>query len=164
MLNFATNAGTAGRAVNVSISCSCASFQSFRLCDRETTETDGISSFQLSKFPEFRIDHYGGTNETAQTRPIGSKQDGHITGEIDRAHRVGIVMDIRWMQTSFTAVGSSPNRLRPDQSDACPIGVVVNFPFGRKKGVDVFAGKKVRSAMWSIKDSQLPAIGIIRNE
>ena len=48
------------------------------------------------------------------------------------------------------------NRLRPDQSDACPVGVIVNFPVGGKKGVDVFGGKKVGSAMRSSRELQAP--------
>ncbi len=130
--------------------------KSFRLSDRETAETEGISRLELSEFPEFRIDHDGGTDETAQAGSIWSKQNGHIPREIDRAHRVGIVMEIRRMKTCFTAVRSSPFRLRSDQSDPCPVGIIVNFPVGGKKGIDVFGSKKVGSAMGSIEDCQAP--------
>src|SRR5580693_4374949 len=95
-----------------------------------------ISCFELSKFPEFRVHHDRRTNESAQTGTVRSKQDRHIAGKIDGADSVGIVVDIGWMQTSFTAVRPSPIRLRPDQSDASPIGVVVHFPFSGKKCVD----------------------------
>src|ERR1700732_4196169 len=138
--------------------------QVFRLNDCQPAETYGISGLQLSKFPEFRVHYHRRTNESAEARAIRSKHDGHIAGEIDRAHRVGIVMDIRWMQASFAAVGSSPIRLRPDQSDARSIGVIVNFPFGGKKRVDIFGLKKVGSSMRPVQDSELPSAGVIRND
>ncbi len=63
---------------------------------------------KLANLPELGIDNDGGTNEAAEARTIGAENHRHVAREIDRADRVGVVVDVRWMQTRFAAILTRP--------------------------------------------------------
>jgi hypothetical protein len=100
-------------------------------------EGDAVARAELAKLPQLGIDHHHRADEAAEARTVGAEDDRHVAGEIDRADRIGVVVQIRRMKPRLAAVGTCPFRLRADQADAGAGGVVVDFPSGREEGLDV---------------------------
>src|SRR5260370_19670142 len=100
-------------------------------------EAHFIARFQLPDLPEIRLDDRHRTNEAAEARTVGAEDHGHVPGEIDRADRIRIVVNIRWMQPGFTAVLARPFRLRPDQAHAGAARVEIGLPLRREVPLDI---------------------------
>ena len=81
-----------------------------RLFQRDRAEDYLVAGLQLAKFPEFAARHDRGTDEPAKARTVGSQNDRHVAGEIDRADGVGVVVNVGGMQACLAAVGARPLR------------------------------------------------------
>ena len=98
------------------------------LCGRQALEAHPIAGPELPQFPELRARERCRTHESAQGGPIRAQDDRHVAGEIDGADGVGVVVDVRGMQTRLAAIAPRPLRLRSDQPHAGAARVVVNLP------------------------------------
>ena len=95
-------------------------------------------SFQRSS-----ADHRQRAHEAAEAGAVGAEDDRHVAGEVDRADRVGRVVDVRRVQAGLAAVGARPLGLRADQADAGAGRVVVHRPRGGGEGGDALGGEEV---------------------
>ena len=91
-------------------------------------EADLVAGAELADLPELGVDDGGRTDEAAETGAIGTEDDGHVAGEIDRADGVGVVVNVGGVQAGFAAVFARPFGLGSDQADAGAVGVVVDLP------------------------------------
>src|SRR6267378_2606598 len=87
-----------------------------------------------------------------------------VTSEIDRAHRVGVVVNIGGVKTSFAAIFASPPRLWTDQPHASAVRIVVHLPRRPEKHVKVFRSEKIRGPMRPVEDANLPLASVLRNQ
>ena len=117
-----------------------------------------IPSLELSQLPQVGFDNGDRAHETTQARAVGAENNGHVTGEIHCANRIRIVMDVRRVQTGFTAVSTDPLRLWPDQAHAGAAGVEMHFPLGREKRLHVALGEILRRAMGAVNHPDLTHI------
>src|SRR5215469_11158775 len=115
-----------------------------------------VARAQLAELPEFSGNDDSRTHKAAQARTIGSEDDGHVPGEIDGAHGIGVVVDIRGMQAGFAAILARTLRLRSDEANAGAVGVVMDFPGGGEEGVDAGLREEIGRAVGAIKDTDLP--------
>ena len=67
-------------------------------------------------------------------------------------------MQVGRMQSGLAAVAARPFRLGADESNSCPRGVVVNFPFRREEGVDVFIEEEIGRAVGAVEDGDFPVV------
>ncbi len=68
------------------------------------------------------------------------------------------------MQPCFAAIAARPFRLRADQAHTGAAGVVMDFPVSGKKLLDICVGKKIWCPVRAVQDTDLPVIGIGRNQ
>ncbi len=115
-----------------------------------------IAGLQLSQLPPLGLDHHRRTNESAQAWSIGAKQDRHISGEVDGADGICIVVNVRGMQSGLAAVLARPLRLGSNQPHTSAIGLVMHAPLGREDHLDVGGREKLRLAVWAVQYSDLP--------
>src|SRR5215467_11606836 len=80
---------------------------------RYLPKTYRIARPQLSEFPQLIFYNDNRAHKTTETGPIGPEQDRHISGKIHRADCIGIVVNVRGMQSGFAAVLARPLRPRP---------------------------------------------------
>ena len=100
-----------------------------------------------------------GTDEATERRAVGAEDDRHVAGEIDRADRIGVVVDIRRMQPGLAAVAPRPLRLRADQAHAGAVGIVVDLPRRRSQIIAMSACvKKVRRAVRAVEHPDRPVV------
>src|SRR6202051_109070 len=137
--------------------------QCLRLGERERTEPDEIAGFQLPHLPKFCFDGGRRTNEATEAGAVWTKNDRHVSGEVDGADRISVVVNVRRMKSGFAAVFARPARFRSNQAHACAVGVVMYLPGGREKYLDVFGGKKIGGTMGAVEDSDFPLAAIDRN-
>src|SRR5690348_7089484 len=64
-----------------------------RACFIYALELQTVTRRELPEFPEVRRDDDERTDEPAQGWAIGSENDGHVTREVDRPDRVGVVVN-----------------------------------------------------------------------
>src|SRR5260370_252993 len=127
-------------------------------------EAHFIARFQLPDLPEIRLDDRHRTNEAAEARTVGAEDHGHVPGEIDRADRIRIVVNIRWMQPGFTAVLARPFRLRPDQAHAGAARVEMDLPLGREELLDIARTEVLRRPVRAVDDAQRANGSDVREE
>src|SRR6185437_6289986 len=82
--------------------------------------------------------------------------DRHVTREVDRSDRIGIVVDVRRMQTCFASIAPRPLWLGTDEAHASAVGVVVNLPTRTQNDVDVCASEELRCTMRAVEDANAP--------
>ncbi len=97
-------------------------------------------------------------DESAQARPVRAEQDRGVAGEVQSAHAVGVVVNVRRVQAGFAAVGARPLRLGSFESHAGAIGVEVHGVVGADQGLDVGAGEELRCGVRTLGDRDLPAV------
>ncbi len=68
--------------------------QRLRLIQIHAAEAQGIAGAQLPQFPKVGLHHGDGADKTAEAGAVGAEQDGHVAGEVHRAHGIGIVVDV----------------------------------------------------------------------
>ena len=110
------------------MSRSCALRRAERVGVGDRAQPDAIAGAQLAELPAVGRGDRRRAHEAAQARAVGAEDDRHVAGEVDRADRVLVVVDVRRVQPGFAAVGSRPLRRGPDQAHAGAVGVVVHLP------------------------------------
>jgi hypothetical protein len=96
-------------------------------------EAQGIAGAQLPELPQISLDHGRRADEATQAGAVRPEDHRHVAGEVDRADRVGVVMDVGRVQPGLAAVGRAPIRVWADQTHAGAAGVVMHLPVGAKK-------------------------------
>ena len=91
-----------------------------RLVDHDD-EAHAVAGGQLPHHPEVGRDDHEGADETPERRPVGPEDDGHVAGEIDRADRVGVVVDVGGVQAGFTPVPARPGGFGAAEAHARPV-------------------------------------------
>ena len=104
--------------------------------------------------PEIRFDDRHRADKPAETRAIGSQNDRHIAGKIDRTDGVRVVMNIRGMKSRFAAAVTGPDRLWPYEAHAGSAGVKVHFPFCGKEGRNIVRREELRRAVGAVNHAQ----------
>ena len=84
----------------------------------------------MADLPKLVVADGGGAHEAFEARTVGAEDNGHVAGEIHRAERVGIVMDIGRVQPRFAAVLASPGSAW-GRSGGRPCGRNCNAPSTR---------------------------------
>ena len=126
----------------------------FGRADRD--EPDAVTGAQLAQFPPLPRHHGDGADEPAQARAVGTEQNGGVPGEIERADRVGVVVDVRRVQAGLAAVGTSPLRFRTFQSHTGTGGIEMHPVCGLEQGVDIAASEELRRPVRPLGDRELP--------
>ena len=139
------------RAVLLALAC-------IRLGERDAAETHRVARLELPHFPKLRLNNGRGAHEAAEAWPVRPENDGHVAGEIHRAHRVGVVVDVRRMQPRLAAVRARPLWFWADEPHTGRVRVVVNFPRGAEEHLDVIVGKKIRRAVRAIEHCNVPRV------
>ena len=119
---------------------------------------------QLTDLPQLgaRRSSPGTRSRRGSVRP--ARDDRHVAGEIDRADRIGVVVNVRRMQARFTAVAARPLRLRADQAHAGAARVVVHLPARAKNMSMSSAVKKSGAPCGPYMHGDRPRVRIARNE
>src|SRR5438105_8277061 len=91
-------------------------------------ESHRIVRPQLPQLPEFGMRYNNRTYKPTQAGPIRSEQNRHVTGEIQCADRICIVVNVGWVQSCLAAVFARPLWPWTNQPHTRSIGVVVDFP------------------------------------
>ena len=125
----------------------------------EGAETDFVPGLELAHLPELGLGDGGGADKAAAARAVGAEDDRHIAGEVDRADGVGVVVDVRRMQTGLAAVAPGPLRLRADEADAGAGGVIMDLVGGAEQDGDVIRGEEIGRPVRTVKNAQLPFAG-----
>jgi hypothetical protein len=63
------------------------------------------------------------------------------------------------MEARFAAIRARPFGLGSDQANAGRIGVVVDLPLRGEEGLDIIRREKIRGAVRTVEDADLPAMG-----
>ena len=126
-----------------------------------TPEAHQVAGAKLADFPQLVVADGGGAHETAEARTVGAEDDGHVAGEIHRAHRVRIVVDVGGVQPGFAAVLARPGRLGPDQADARPVGIVMHLPRRGEEYFDVFVREEIGRAVRAVDHADFPFVGVL---
>ncbi len=84
--------------------------ETFSLSESERHELHRVIRMKLTDLPELCIDDGCGTHEPAEARTIGAEDDGHVTGEVDRADGVRVVVNVRRVQARLTTIATRPLR------------------------------------------------------
>jgi hypothetical protein len=119
-------------------------------------EVHGVPRPQLPEFPAVRRDHRDGADEAAETGAVRAEQDRGVTGEVERSNGIGIVVNVRRVQTRLAAVGSRPLRSRALEPDPGAGRVEVHDVARAEEHVDVVAGEELRCAVRALRDGELP--------
>src|SRR5258706_12792491 len=91
-------------------------------------EAHFIARLKLSELPHFIAPQDGGTDKSTETRPVGSKDDRHVSGEIDRADGVGVVVNIRRMKARLSSIVALPFGLLANESNPRAGPCAIKFP------------------------------------
>ena len=122
-------------------------------------EPHGVTGLELPQLPPLGRHDGHRADEAAQARAVGSEEDRGVTGEVQRPHRIRVVVDVGRMQPRFPTVGARPPGLGADQADTGAVGVEVHLVRRRHQIVDVGGGEELRRRMRSDGDAQLPRVG-----
>ena len=79
-------------------------------------EPHGVARRHLAELPAVAADDGDRADEAAEARPVGAEQDRGVAREVKRANAVGVVVDVRRVQSGLAAVGAGPLRLRAGQA------------------------------------------------
>ena len=113
-----------------------------------------IPRFQLPHRVQIGLDDGDRADKPAQAWAIRAEDHRHIPGKVHRADSIGIVVDVRRMQSRFAAALAHPLRLRPDQAHPGAAGVEVHFPVGGEEGGHVSRGEILRRAVRAVDHPQ----------
>ena len=127
-------------------------------------EAHQVAGAKLADLPQLVVADGGGADEAAEARTVGAENDGHVAGEIHRADRVRVVVDVGRMQSRLAAVLARPCGLRPDQPHAGAVGIVVHLPRRGEEHLDVFGREEIGRAVRAVEHADLPLVGVLRRE
>ena len=133
-----------------------------RLGRGQAHELHGVARTELAELPAFRRHGHRRADETAAARTIGSEQDRHVAGEIDRADGIGVVVQIRRMQARLAAIAARPERLGADQAHAGAVAVVVHRVARGVNFTHACGSEKVWRRMRPFEHADLPIADIAR--
>src|ERR1700759_3051426 len=68
-----------------------------RLCVADDVEADAVTRGKLANLPQVGLDHHQRAYKSAERRSVRSQNNRHITGKIDAADRIGVVVNVRWV-------------------------------------------------------------------
>ena len=71
-------------------------------------EPHRVAGSELAELPSLGRGHDGRAHETAQAGAVGSEDDRHVPGEVDRADGVAGVVDVRRVEAGVAAVAGGP--------------------------------------------------------
>ncbi len=83
------------------------------LGERDEREPYRVARPQLTDLPELRRRDRQRADEAAEARTVGAEDDRHVAGEVERADRVAVVVDVRRVQTGFAAVARAQTGFGP---------------------------------------------------
>ena len=121
-----------------------------------------VAGAQLPELPSLLERHGGRADEAAQARPVGPEHDRHVPRVVDRADRVGRVVDVGGMQPGLASVGASPLRGRPEEPDPGAGRVEVDLPGGRVERLDGPRGEELGRGVGALDDLDLPLVRELR--
>ena len=136
-------------------------FQCLGFSEADRREANAVAGFELADFPQFGFGNGHRAHKPAEAGAILGQDNREIAGEIDGANGVFIIVHVGGMQAGFAAVGACPARLRADQTDAQPVGVVVHLPVRLEKFFDGLFGEKVRRAVGAVQHLDVPLLGVV---
>ncbi len=122
------------------------------LLDAHRSESDLVASLQLPQLPQVRFDDGHRADESAQAGSVRPQDYRHVAGEIHRADRIRVVVDVGRVQPRLAAIGTHPFGFGADQAHAGAAGVEMHFPVGREKPLDVRFSKVFRGGMRAVND------------
>jgi len=125
-------------------------------------EAHRVPGFELTNFPKLVVNDSGGAHEAAERGAVGAENHRHVACEVDGANGVGVVVDVRRVQSGFAAVFARPSGFGADQAHARAVGVVVDFPVSGEESVDVFGCEEVRRSVGTVHNSDLPLVRKMR--
>ncbi len=120
--------------------------------DAHRSESDPVASLQLPQLPQVRFDDGYRADESAQAGSVRPEDYRHVAGEIHRADRIRVVVNVGRVQPRLTAIGTHPFGFGADQAHAGAAGVEMHFPVGREKPFDVRFGEVFRGGMRAVND------------
>ena len=123
-------------------------------------EADQVAGAELADLPQLVVADGGGADEAAEARTVGAEDHRHVAGEIHRADRVRVVVDVGRMQPRFAAVLARPRGLRPDQAHAGAVGIVMHLPRRREEHLDVFGREEIGRAVRPVEHPDLPLVRV----
>ncbi len=121
-------------------------------------EPHRVARRELADLPEVGLDGHERAYEAAEGRPVRPQDDRHVAGEVDRAHGIGVVVDVGGVQPRLAPVPPRPLRLWPDQPHARAVGVVVHAPVGAQHHGDVLGREEVRRPVRSVEHANGPRL------
>ena len=119
-------------------------------------EAHGVARPKLAHLPQLAARDDRRADEPAEARPVRAEDDRRVAGEVERADRVGHVVDVGRVQPGLAAVLACPRRARPDEPDAGARRVVVHGVAAGVQLVDVGPGEELRCRVRSLGDPDLP--------
>ena len=120
-------------------------------------EADQIARLQLARSSTARAcTMVAGQTNPPRLGPSGPRITGMSPVKSIGADGVGIVVNVRRMQSGLAAILARPRRLGADQADAGAVGVVVNLPRRRKEHLDIGGGEEVRRAVRAVENADFP--------
>ena len=125
----------------------CACRPALRACARVSgTEAHGVAGRELAQLPQLGLHHHGRADEAAQAGAVGPEDHRHVAGEVDRADRIGVVVDVGRMQARLAAVACAPSAAWA-RSGARRCGWSCSAPPSRwRRSVSMSAGVKKSGA------------------
>ncbi len=99
----------------------------------------------------------GQTNPPSEG-PSGPRMMGMSPVKSTVADGVGVVVDVRGVQSRLAAIAPRPARRGSDQAHAGATGVVVHLPRHAAQHVDVFGGEEIRRAVRAVQHAQRPLV------
>ena len=136
---------------------SCAARSARASASVEQAEAHLVAGLELADLPQLApATMVSRADEAAEARPVGAEDDRHVAGEVDRADRVGVVVDVRRVQAGLAAVAARPCRLRADQADAGAAELKCTSYGGSEERRDVVVGEEVRRAVRAVEHAELP--------
>ena len=82
--------------------------QIFGFLKSQKRKTDFIAGMKLPELPELSRRRAYGADKAAETWTVRTEKYGLISCKIHCPYGISVVMDIGWMKSGFTAVGSCP--------------------------------------------------------
>ena len=119
-------------------------------------EAHGVPRPELAHLPQLAARDDRRADEPAEARTVRAEDDRRVPGEVERADRVGDIVDVGRVQPGLAAVLACPRRARPDEPDAGAGRVVVHGVAAGVQLVDVGPGEELRCRVRSLGDPDLP--------
>ena len=125
----------------------------------QALEAHAVAGLELAGFPQLRLHDGGRAHKAAEAGAVRAEDHRHVTGEINGADGIGVVVNVGRMQACLAAVAARPLRRGADQAHAGARRVVMHLPWGGKKRGDAFVGEKIRRAVRAIQHADFPIAG-----